>query len=175
MCLKLSIGIFLLRIAISEVARIHRIVIYVIIIVTELYGAFFFFLFILQCRPSSYFWTRYAGGTGSCINPDITVDATYGYSAISCICDWSLAIIPVFLIWNLQMNTRTKVSVAMILACGGIASTATIIRLPYVHTLASQDFLYATIDVAIWSTAETGMGITASSLATLRPLFRTFL
>jgi hypothetical protein len=34
------------------------------------------------------------------------------------------------------------------------------------------DFLYATSDVAIWSTCETGIGITASSLATLRPLIR---
>lgn len=56
------------------------------------------------------------------------------------------------------------------------ASTATIVRIPYVHDLANKaDFLYATTDVAIWSTSETGIGIVASSLATLRPLFRTFL
>lgn len=51
----------------------------------------------------------------------------------------------------------------------------TIIRIPYVKDLANQaDFLYATTDVAIWSTSETGIGIAASSLATLRPLFRNF-
>lgn len=56
------------------------------------------------------------------------------------------------------------------------ASTATIVRIPYVHDLANKaDFLYATTDVAIWSTSETGIGIIASSLATLRPLLRTFL
>lgn len=38
-----------------------------------------------------------------------------------------------------------------------------------------DDFLYATTDVAIWSCSETGIGIAASSFATLRPLFRTFL
>lgn len=55
------------------------------------------------------------------------------------------------------------------------ASTATIIRIPFVKDLANQaDFLYATTDVAIWSTSETGIGITASCLATLRPLFREF-
>lgn len=37
-----------------------------------------------------------------------------------------------------------------------------------------DDFLYATTDVAIWSTSETGIGIAASCFATLRPLFRTF-
>lgn len=56
------------------------------------------------------------------------------------------------------------------------ASTATIIRIPYVHTLKdTEDFLYATIEVAIWSCAETGLGIAACSIATLRPLFKAFL
>lgn len=36
------------------------------------------------------------------------------------------------------------------------------------------DFLWATTDVAIWSTVEGGIGITASAAATLRPLFRKF-
>ena len=37
------------------------------------------------------------------------------------------------------------------------------------------DFLYATMDVAIWSCAETAIGIIASSAATFRPLFKKFL
>lgn len=37
-----------------------------------------------------------------------------------------------------------------------------------------NDFLYSTMDVAIWSTVEVGIGIVASAAATLRPLFRVF-
>jgi hypothetical protein len=112
MCLKFSIGIMLLRISI---ARTHKIIIWTVVIVLEVYGAFYFFLFVLQCQPSAYFWTQYTGGKGSCIDPKITVNATYGYSAVSCWGDWALAIIPIFLVWDLQMNIRTKISVAMIL------------------------------------------------------------
>lgn len=36
----------------------------------------------------------------------------------------------------------------------------------------NPDFLYATVDVAIWSDIEQGLAITAGSLATLRPLYR---
>lgn len=36
----------------------------------------------------------------------------------------------------------------------------------------TADFLYATTDVAIWSTCETGIGLAASAIATLRPLLR---
>lgn len=37
------------------------------------------------------------------------------------------------------------------------------------------DFLYATTDVAIWSTVEIGIGIAAMCAATLRPMFRVML
>lgn len=95
-------------------------IIIVVITIVELYSAFFFFLFVLQCRPSSYFWTQYTGGTGTCVNPKVTVNATYAYSAISCFADWSLGLMPVFLIWNIQMDTRTKLSVVAILSVGAM-------------------------------------------------------
>ncbi|PQE17462.1 hypothetical protein CJF32_00008691 [Rutstroemia sp. NJR-2017a WRK4] len=172
MALKLSIAIFLLRIAVD---RIHRIIIYVTVITIELTSFAYFFIFILQCIPSEFFWTQYIGGKGKCVNPKVTVDASYAYSAITCACDWTLGLMPIFLVWNLQMNSRTKISVGIILAVGAIASTATIIRLPYLYELSEvNDFLYATVDVAIWSTCETGIGITVCSLATLRPLFKSF-
>lgn len=49
--------------------------------------------------------------------------------------------------------------------------------MPYVWTVKQYkgDFLYRTTDVAIWTTVEVGVGITAGNLATLRPLFQKFL
>lgn len=117
MCLKFSIGVMLLRIA---VARVHRIIIWIVVVVIEVYGAFYFFLFVLQCRPSAYFWTQYTGGKGTCIDPTVTVDATYAYSAVSCWGDWTLAIIPVFIVWGLQMNIRTKFGLSLILAMAAV-------------------------------------------------------
>lgn len=53
------------------------------------------------------------------------------------------------------------------------ASMATIVRIPYAKQLLSDpDYLYNFTDLAIWSTVEIGLGLTASSLATLKPLFR---
>jgi hypothetical protein len=52
-------------------------------------------------------------------------------------------------------------------------STATILRIPAIN--ASNDmseFLYATLDVAIWSATETGINLATSAAATLRPLLR---
>lgn len=71
------------------------------------------------------------------------------------------------------MKTKTKFLVAGILAFAAIGSTGTIVRMFYIDTLMDgPDFLWATTDVAIWSTVEPGIGITAGSIACLRPLFR---
>jgi hypothetical protein len=52
------------------------------------------------------------------------------------------------------------------------ASTAVIVRMAFIHRFHDPDFLFATVDIAIWSDIEQGLAITAGSLATLRPLYR---
>ena len=52
------------------------------------------------------------------------------------------------------------------------ASSAVVARIPALETFADPDFLWATTGVAVWSTIEQGLAITAGSLATLRPLLR---
>lgn len=63
-------------------------------------------------------------------------------------------------------------SSCLTLTCDYRASVATIARIPYAKQLLSNpDYLYNFTDLAIWSIVECGIAITASSLATLRPLF----
>lgn len=117
MAIKGSIAIFLLRLCVH---RTHKITIWVVTIVTEVYSLFFFMLFILQCRPTSLFWLRYSANppAGSCMDAKIISNTFYGYSAISCWIDWTLSILPIFIVWKLQMNRRVKISVSLILAAG---------------------------------------------------------
>jgi len=55
-------------------------------------------------------------------------------------------------------------------------SAATIIRMPYLWTVKGYkgDFLWRTTDVALWTTVEVGVGITAGCAATLKPLLKSF-
>lgn len=57
------------------------------------------------------------------------------------------------------------------------ACVATIVRIPYVHTLDNYkgDFLWNTWQVAVLSTVEVGLGITAACTATFRPLVQSWL
>jgi hypothetical protein len=52
-------------------------------------------------------------------------------------------------------------------------STATILRISAIDAFNDMsEFLYATLDVAIWSAVETGINLATSASATLRPLLR---
>ena len=117
MLLKFSIGVFLMRIAVNPI-QIY--IIWVVMSVVGVFSIFYFFLIIFQCHPVAYFWAQYSGLKGSCVNPSVIADSTYAHSAVSCFADWTLGTLPIFMVWDLAMNPRTKLSVAMILAFGAM-------------------------------------------------------
>lgn len=114
MAITASIAIMLLRLM---VATWHRIVIYAVLIITELFSTAFFFLFIFQCSPSSYFWMRLAGAKGACLNTSVIVNGAYAYSSILCVGDWIFSFLPFWIVWNLELvSKKEKVMVGIILA-----------------------------------------------------------
>lgn len=118
MAVKLSIGLMLLRVVVEQS---HKLVIYIVLGILQIYSIAYFFLFIFQCKPSSFFWTRVQGTTnGTCMDAAVVINATYVYSAITVVVDWSFALLPWFVVRGLQMNQRTKLAVAVILALGSM-------------------------------------------------------
>ncbi|KAF2193688.1 hypothetical protein K469DRAFT_745185 [Zopfia rhizophila CBS 207.26] len=170
--LKISLGIFYLRVAMQ---RWHIMCIKILMLGTAFFGGCYFFMAMFQCIPISEFWNVHPA-TNKCIPKAPTTGITYALSAVNAFADWAFGTLPIFIVWDLQMNIRTKILVVSILAFAAIGSTATVVRMRYIHTLTNgPDFLWATTDVAIWSTVEPGIGITAGSMATLRPLLQTCL
>ena len=183
--LKFAIGYFYLRVAIE---RWHIWCIRLLMLGTVLCGLIYLFLVMLQCLPSktvseahlphllmntvSAFWLEHPASS-KCIPRGPTLGITYALAAVNALADWGFGLLPFFIVWGLEMRPKTKVLVASILAFAAIGSTGTVIRMAYIHTLVEgPDFLYATTDVALWSTIEPGIGITAGSIATFRPLVR---
>lgn len=111
---KISIGYFLLRIT---VRRIDIWIITGVMLVTVLTGIVFFFLTIFQCQPVAYFWNKDLDGF--CINVEIIIAMTYLYSSFSVICDFTFALLPIALIWKLNMNRSSKWALVpiMTMAC----------------------------------------------------------
>jgi hypothetical protein len=107
------------------VRRTHNVILYTVIGVTAVVGIIFFFLLTLQCQPVLYFWHRIqlkidptADIHGSCIDINIIIAVAYVYSVTAVCCDLALGLLPMFLVWNLQMVTQAKVALACILGMG---------------------------------------------------------
>lgn len=143
------------------VKRVHHWILYIVMFLTVASGLAFMFLMLLQCDPLQYFWTKVAFDPsieGSCIPIQTIIDMTYVYSAFAALCDFTVGILPIFLVRKLNMHYRTKWAVAGILgmACMYVflllfvwlpptdrvsASCAVIVRFPYVDTFRNPDFL----------------------------------
>ncbi len=115
---KISITLVLLRLTIT---KIHRIILWANVGIVIAIGLMFWLVLLLDCRPISHFWNRVdPSNSGTCLPVQILLDIMYLYSALSIICDMTLGILPVFLVWTLQMNRRTKAAVGGILSLGAV-------------------------------------------------------
>jgi hypothetical protein len=158
---KVSVCIFLLRVMPFPC---HRAALYTVTVLAVCSGIPFFVLLVIQCSPVSFWWTRMRGDTnGHCGYVDAIAIMLYIFSASSALFDFTVALLPVILVRNLQMNRRTKAAVAGLLgmACVCViplflladvffgmlragkcsASIAIIIRLAFVQTIHDPDYL----------------------------------
>ncbi|GES59683.1 putative integral membrane protein [Aspergillus terreus] len=165
---KTSIALTLLRIT---VVRTHAIILYIATTFNIIVGLLFFFFTIFQCKPIDFFWHRMTEH-GSCLDPDILIGIAYLYTVVAAVNDFTIGLLPIFMIWNLQMRPRTKFSLAVILGLGMVAGAAVIIRIPFLPNYKDKEFLYATWQISIWSNVEANLGIAAGSMSTIRPLIR---
>ncbi|KAG7137234.1 hypothetical protein HYQ45_005385 [Verticillium longisporum] len=148
LAIRASVCVLLLRLASN---KIHRWIIWINLAVVSVVSIAFFFLLVFQCSPVHFFWRQLYGIQGTCIDRNIVPYATIAQ----------------------YINRRTKVIIAILLSMGMVAGIALIVRIPFVrHLDISMEFLYATIDVAIWSIMEPALGIIAACTATFRPLFK---
>jgi hypothetical protein len=112
---KISVGLSLLRIT-PFTFRTHRWIIQVVVCTSVLTGCIFGLLTAFECAPVRYFWGRALGETGKCISMDVIMALTYVMSAIFAVCDFTFALLPVFLIKGLNMSRNSKIALIPILS-----------------------------------------------------------
>ncbi|KAJ3527239.1 hypothetical protein NM208_g10798 [Fusarium decemcellulare] len=125
---------------------------------------------LIRCKPVAASWNP---TLGTCIDQNIIIVLTYVVSGMNIATDWSVSIIPIFILWNIQMRKTLKRMVALVMGVGVLASIATIIRMPYSSAYSrSENVLYGVGQIILWTVVECGLGIIAGSMPMLRKLFR---
>lgn len=71
-----------------------------------------------QCSPVDYFWTRESGNlNGHCID---SISFYYWTAGLNILADVMLLVLPIPLVWRLQMVPSKKIAVSIIFLCGGL-------------------------------------------------------
>lgn len=96
------------------IGRLEKLIVYGVMLLTVLTGVLFFFVTLLQCRPLNYFWDKEQDG--HCISIEIIIVITYVYSSFSVICDFTFALLPIYIIWGLNMKKMSKIALIPIMA-----------------------------------------------------------
>jgi hypothetical protein len=113
--LKLSISMLLLRLVIE---RIHRIIIWSTTIFCTVTSIIFVFSVIFQCWPVSDFWIRNNSSTGTCVNEDVLAILVYLNATISLATDLIFTVLPIWIIWKLNLGVQNKICVSVVLCFG---------------------------------------------------------
>ncbi|KAF4555201.1 Hypothetical protein D9617_3g022730 [Elsinoe fawcettii] len=172
--LKLSVGASLLR---YTTTKWHVRVVHLLGASIVVFGIAYWFFLLFQCSPISYWWDLQHVAKGSCISSYAYIVMGYVAGVLNSLADLAYVILPFFMVWDSSWRLKVKITVILLLGMGSFAGIATTIRMVYgfaakdVYDKTNSDFLYSATPIAILSTAEMGVGITAASTATLRPLF----
>ncbi|ORY11144.1 hypothetical protein BCR34DRAFT_514285 [Clohesyomyces aquaticus] len=176
---KLSIAFFLL--SLTHRTRDRRFL-WGMIGFLVIFMLFTFFSLILSCTPIQANWKfelrppPVGTGTARCLDFPTFRAMAMTNTIINIITDVLFAVLPVPMIWTLQVNMRTKISLIFILSLGFFACGAGIVKAPLlfhffddIDVTGNRSWYYA------WQIIEMNVGIIAATLPSLKPAFRWFL
>ncbi|KAI9823079.1 MAG: hypothetical protein M1826_000283 [Phylliscum demangeonii] len=154
--------------------RPFRFAVYAVGLYVTACGITQFFVTIFQCRPIQRSWD-YVHVQGSCIQGLLFF---YAAAILNLIADLVILLLPMPVVWRLQITWRQKLALTAIFVLGGFACFASVVRITVIQRLSHQegsiDRTWDGVDLSIWSAVESGVGIVCACLPPMGPLLRSF-
>ncbi|KAI4095703.1 MAG: hypothetical protein LQ344_001420 [Seirophora lacunosa] len=124
-----------------------------------------------QCKPIAGIWNPTI--PHRCLPQDGVVGILYFNGALSAFTHIFLAVIPIFALWNIQMETRTKAGVCLLMSTTAIAAIAAVMRTVNIDDPGlGTDFPYTIRKLLNWAIIEAAFIIIAACIPSLRPFVR---
>lgn len=105
-----------------------RIILLTSIVILTIWTTVTTFIVAFQCVPLSVAWGE---GTGTCLPAAVLGNTGYAISAMDIASSFLYAGLPAYLLKGVQLSTRVKASIIVLLGLGVASSVVTIIRLKY--------------------------------------------
>ena len=126
-------------------------------------------MWILQCQPIRASWDN--SGDGGCFTYDVKFGIILAQAIISLVSDFAFALLPIVLLWRVQIDFRTKIGLWLLMCLGFITGACCLVRTVINYQALPKDGSYDGIVNWAWRTFEVQIGIIAACIPTLRPLY----
>jgi hypothetical protein len=113
---KASICISLLRITMK---RPFRVILWALIVLSCISAIMACSVVWGTCRPMAFTWDKTIEG-GKCSSLEMIIALSYVVSGVNIVTDWTCAIMPALILWDVQMRRKLKISVCIILGMGAV-------------------------------------------------------
>ena len=88
---------------------------------------------------------------GKCGRHNVLAKIGYAHMAVSFVADWTLGLLPVWLLWNVQISRMRKAGVACLLGLGLLCGVAALARVKYIRELlTTSDFQRDWVGLVFW-------------------------
>ncbi|KAF2743854.1 hypothetical protein M011DRAFT_450395 [Sporormia fimetaria CBS 119925] len=171
---KISVAFFLLRFARQKayVWFLRGLIVFLVALLLACAGTL-----IWACIPVAASWDfrlrppPLGTGTAKCFSKKTFGEIALFNAVTNCFTDFLLALLPIPLIWKLQVNMRTRVTLVLILSLGIFAGIAGVIRATVFNSILNDPRRFIHEKYSMWNYVELTVGIIAGSLPALKPLF----
>ncbi|PIA99602.1 hypothetical protein CB0940_02417 [Cercospora beticola] len=166
--LKVSLTFFFLRLL---TRAWQRWIVIGIVTGNAIYGIIVFSSMLFSCGgPERYLSSD---NPGRCLPPRTNYILQLEWCIVNGVTNWMFVILPVLLLIRVPMTLVLKLCTGLVLFLASCASIVSLVRIRYIGNVKPGPELFVTaVNLCICTIAECGLGITAASIATLRPLFR---
>ncbi|EKJ75857.1 hypothetical protein FPSE_04037 [Fusarium pseudograminearum CS3096] len=163
---KFAIAVTILYICVE---RRYKYIMYGIMCIMTVTAVICVVWFFVNCVPFQTYWNP---GAGKCKSANGFLYLSYIGTSAQVASDWACAMTPFFIVYSLQMPTRSKLAVVGILGLGLLASIAALMRMisyKYIEIRKyPHDHMEAQGRLLFWSLLESSLAIIACSLPSLK-------
>ncbi|KAG8534136.1 uncharacterized protein KY384_000980 [Bacidia gigantensis] len=152
LCIKYSILCLYYRI--FFVSRGFTIAVWVIGAFVMGYSIAQTFAAIFQCTPVPALWDPYTHG--HCIDTSLAATVMAAFNVAT---DFAILILPMPILWQMQIPSRRKLQIMGIFLLGGFVCVASVYRCVVIHTLSPSDPTWSDVPTVLWTMAELGVAI----------------
>jgi len=173
---KISVALLILRIM-GPNSVWRKWMLYLSIVSVFIINALGCILTFVQCSPSYALWNPQLVATGqaTCWDPKVQSDYAIFLSSWNILIDIVLAILPVSILWGLNMPARQKLGLGGLLSLGLLAAVCGIVKVNYLAGLnARSDLTWETYNLFAWSGAELFVIIVCGSVPPIKPVYDRF-